>query len=213
MNKVRAGIVGATGMVGQRFLTLLQNHPYFEVTALAASARSAGKTYEEAVGERWKMTTPMPEQYKKMVVLDAAEGITAEDREILEATRDAQHILVVNKADLCDKLPQLEKERVIAVSAKTGQGLDALEAAVAEMFRTGSLQPGEAVLTRTRHRDAVRQAMLAIGEARGVLEMGFPLDMATGGLRAAWHALGEVTGGTVDEDVIDRIFEKFCLGK
>jgi len=148
-----------------------------------------------------------------LVVLDAAEGITAEDREILEATRDAQHILVVNKADLCDKLPQLEKERVIAVSAKTGQGLDALEAAVAEMFRTGSLQPGEAVLTRTRHRDAVRQAMLAIGEARGVLEMGFPLDMATGGLRAAWHALGEVTGGTVDEDVIDRIFEKFCLGK
>ena len=148
-----------------------------------------------------------------LVVLDAAEGITAEDREILEATRDAQRILVVNKADLCDKLPQLEKERVIAVSAKTGQGLDVLEAAVAEMFRTGSLQPGEAVLTRTRHRDAVRQAMLAIGEARGVLEMGFPLDMATGGLRAAWHALGEVTGGTVDEDVIDRIFEKFCLGK
>ena len=59
-------------MVGQRFLTLLDNHPYFEVTALAASSRSAGKTYEEAVGARWKMKTPMPEQYKKMVVIDAA---------------------------------------------------------------------------------------------------------------------------------------------
>ena len=72
MNKMKVGVIGATGMVGQRFLTLLENHPYFEVTTLAASARSAGKTYEEAVGDRWKMTTPMPEQYKKMTVLDAA---------------------------------------------------------------------------------------------------------------------------------------------
>lgn len=69
---MKVGVVGATGMVGQRFLTLLDNHPYFEVTALAASSRSAGKTYEEAVGARWKMKTPMPEQYKKMVVIDAA---------------------------------------------------------------------------------------------------------------------------------------------
>ncbi len=72
MEKMKVGVVGATGMVGQRFLTLLENHPYFEVAALAASARSAGKTYEEAVGARWKMKTPMPEKYKKMPVLDAA---------------------------------------------------------------------------------------------------------------------------------------------
>ena len=72
MEKMRVGVVGATGMVGQRFLTLLEEHPYFEVVALAASARSAGRTYEEAVGERWKMKTPMPEKYKKMVVIDAA---------------------------------------------------------------------------------------------------------------------------------------------
>ena len=72
MNKMKVGVIGATGMVGQRFLTLLEDHPYFEVAVLAASARSAGKTYEEAVGDRWKMATPMPEQYKKMVVVDAA---------------------------------------------------------------------------------------------------------------------------------------------
>jgi len=72
MNKMKVGVIGATGMVGQRFLTLLDDHPYFEVTTLAASARSAGKTYEEAVGDRWKMTVPMPEKYKKMVVLDAS---------------------------------------------------------------------------------------------------------------------------------------------
>ena len=72
MEKMKVGVVGATGMVGQRFLTLLEDHPYFEVNALAASARSAGKTYEEAVGSRWKMKTAMPEKYKKMMVLDAA---------------------------------------------------------------------------------------------------------------------------------------------
>ena len=69
--KKRVGIVGATGMVGQRFLTLLENHPYFEVTALAASSRSANKTYIEAVGERWKMSTPIPEEYKNMTIIDA----------------------------------------------------------------------------------------------------------------------------------------------
>ena len=52
--KLRVGILGATGMVGQRFISLLENHPWFEVTTLAASPRSAGKTYEEAVGGRWK---------------------------------------------------------------------------------------------------------------------------------------------------------------
>ena len=71
MEKMKVGVVGATGMVGQRFLTLLENHPYFEVVVLAASARSAGKTYREAVGERWKMITPMPEKYADMVIYDA----------------------------------------------------------------------------------------------------------------------------------------------
>ena len=68
--KFRVGILGATGMVGQRFISLLENHPWFEVVTLAASPRSAGKTYEEAVGGRWKMDTPMPEAVKKLVVMN-----------------------------------------------------------------------------------------------------------------------------------------------
>ena len=68
--KLRVGVLGATGMVGQRFVSLLENHPWFEVAAVAASPRSAGKTYEEAVGGRWKMQSPMPEAVKKMVVLN-----------------------------------------------------------------------------------------------------------------------------------------------
>ncbi|MCD7737123.1 MAG: aspartate-semialdehyde dehydrogenase, partial [Lachnospiraceae bacterium] len=71
--KLRVGILGATGMVGQRFISLLENHPWFEVVTVAASPRSAGKTYEEAVGGRWKMTTPMPEAVKKLIVMNVNE--------------------------------------------------------------------------------------------------------------------------------------------
>ena len=70
--KLKVGILGGTGMVGQRFISLLENHPWFEVVAIAASPRSAGKTYEEAIGGRWKMTTPMPEKVKKIVVQDVS---------------------------------------------------------------------------------------------------------------------------------------------
>ena len=71
--KLRVGILGGTGMVGQRFISLLEDHPWFEVTTIAASPRSAGKTYEEAVGGRWKMTAPMPERVKKLVVMNVNE--------------------------------------------------------------------------------------------------------------------------------------------
>jgi aspartate-semialdehyde dehydrogenase len=69
-DKLKVGILGGTGMVGQRFIALLENHPWFEVTTIAASPRSAGKTYEEAVGDRWKMDTPMPEAVKNIVVMN-----------------------------------------------------------------------------------------------------------------------------------------------
>ena len=82
MQKYKVGIIGATGMVGQRFITLLADHPWFEIHALAASARSAGMTYEEAVGSRWAMKTPIPEKVAKMVVMDASD--------------------VKNVSDLCD---------------------------------------------------------------------------------------------------------------
>ena len=71
MSKLRCGIVGATGMVGQRFITLIENHPYFELTALIASPSSAGKTYGEAVKGRWMMNTPVSDKVASMVVLNA----------------------------------------------------------------------------------------------------------------------------------------------
>ncbi len=75
MKQFNVGIIGATGMVGQRFATLLENHPWFNVKVLAASPRSAGKTYEEVAGERWKMAVPMPEAMKDMILMDATADI------------------------------------------------------------------------------------------------------------------------------------------
>lgn len=75
MKQYKVGIIGATGMVGQRFATLLENHPWFHVAALAASPRSAGKTYEEAVGNRWAMQKPMPESMKQMILFDATADV------------------------------------------------------------------------------------------------------------------------------------------
>ena len=71
--KLRVGVLGAPGMVGQRFISLLENHPWYEVVTVAASPRSAGRTYEEAVGDRWKMATPMPEAVKQLVVMNVNE--------------------------------------------------------------------------------------------------------------------------------------------
>jgi len=71
MEKYKVGIIGGTGMVGQRFVTLMENHPWFQLTVIAASPRSAGKTYEEAVSNRWAMAKPIPEEAKQIIVMDA----------------------------------------------------------------------------------------------------------------------------------------------
>jgi aspartate-semialdehyde dehydrogenase len=82
MEKFKVGIIGGTGMVGQRFVSLIENHPWFELKIIAASARSAGKTYEEAVGSRWAMNTPMPEKYKKIIVKNAVEDMSEITKEV-----------------------------------------------------------------------------------------------------------------------------------
>ncbi|MBQ3913415.1 MAG: aspartate-semialdehyde dehydrogenase [Lachnospiraceae bacterium] len=98
MAKLKAAVLGATGMVGQRFIQLLENHPWFEVAVVAASPRSAGKTYAEAVGDRWKMDTPMPEAVKNMIVMNVNE---------VEA--------VAAKVDFCFSAVDMTKDEIRAI--------------------------------------------------------------------------------------------------
>ena len=102
MKQYKVGIIGCTGMVGQRFITLMENHPWFQLTALAASARSAGKTYEEAVEGRWALDIPLPEEAKKLVVLDA------------EADAEKMAALV----DFCFCAVDMKKEDIRALEEK-----------------------------------------------------------------------------------------------
>ncbi len=82
MKKYKVGVIGGTGMVGQRFVALMENHPWFDLSVIAASERSAGKTYEEAVGKRWAMPTPMPEGAKKLIVKNATADMAEIAKEV-----------------------------------------------------------------------------------------------------------------------------------
>lgn len=94
MNKLKVGVIGGTGMVGQRFVSLLSKHPWFQLTAIAASARSAGKTYAEAVGDRWALDVPMPETAKNIIVQSAVD-----DKEAIAASVDFVFSAVDMKKD------------------------------------------------------------------------------------------------------------------
>ena len=102
MNQYKVGIIGGTGMVGQRFITLMENHPWFQLTAIAASGRSAGKPYEEAVQGRWAMTTPIPEEAKKLAVLDA----------------DADAEKLAGMVDFCFCAVDMKKEEIRALEER-----------------------------------------------------------------------------------------------
>ena len=110
MNKYKVGIIGATGMVGQRFVTLMEGHPWFDVAVMAASASSAGKSYEMAVANRWAMTTPIPEYAREMVVMDAAnvEEIASKVDFVFSATRRG-----------VDKLRTLDEKRTQGAAKTT----------------------------------------------------------------------------------------------
>lgn len=119
-------------------------------------------------------------------------------------------VLVVNKADLPQRA-ELNTGGAVSVSAATGQGLDKLEAAIIE--RIGIPEPDETLLSNARHAHAVRRALEGVTEAQNALDGGFPADVALGELDIALGALSELTGRTVNEEVLEQIFSKFCVGK
>ncbi len=102
MKQYKVGVIGCTGMVGQRFITLLENHPWFQLTAVAASARSAGKTYEEAAAPRWAMDAPIPEEAKGLVILDA----------------EADAAKLAEQVDFCFCAVDMKKEEIRALEEK-----------------------------------------------------------------------------------------------
>lgn len=151
-----------------------------------------------------------------IAVFDGTREFDAEDREVLETARsDEKFIAVVNKSDLPEThMPkELENEDVCVLSAKTGEGVGKLESRIREMFSAGAKIPAGEVLTNARHADAVARALEAICSAKMAMESGITPDAVLTEVEAAMEALGELTGRAIREDITDRIFSRFCVGK
>ena len=150
-------------------------------------------------------------------VLDASRPFDTEDAEIAELIQDKKVILLINKADLVTgiKVPEeLSHLPVIEISAKTGLGIEALSAQLEAMFRLGEVaEKHEAAIINMRHKQAISAAISELDSALSALQNGVPLDFLSVDLRNAIGLLGEITGQTVSDEIIDEIFSRFCLGK
>lgn len=155
-------------------------------------------------------------------VLDGSVPLTEEDFQILARTRDKHRVVVINKTDLprvwttADLPPaDLEGAKIVEISLLEGE-LEPLIDAVLDLIMQGSIREGtssQAIITRARHKAALEAAKADLEQALATLEQGLPLDLISVGLQGALEHLGEITGETVRENIIDRIFAQFCIGK
>lgn len=194
-----------------------------EVVSMGGVAVKFGDTagLREGEGEAEKMGIEMARNYVKnadfcLVVLDSSR-VEAEDREILDFVQDKPHLVVLNKNDIAHFSGDFAAP-CVHLSAASGEGLEELEAAILalldSMLEGDSLRRADAVrLTNTRQRDAAVKARESAGLALSTIENGFPPDLTAVDLENAAAALGEIVGLSVSDEVISRIFEKFCLGK
>lgn len=151
-----------------------------------------------------------------LYVVEAPQGLTREDREILKDIGREKIILIVNKIDLGERaeIHGAEGMQRGDVSALTGEGLDTLEDLIVGVVTGGRAGSPESVLvSRARHEDAIRRARGHLEDFLSSVGAGLPADLLSVDVRDAWEALGEITGSTVTEDLLDRIFRDFCIGK
>jgi len=153
-----------------------------------------------------------------IVVLDRSEPMSAEDERVLQATAARPRVIAVNKCDLPARwlrraLAPAQKQSAIEVSAKTGAGIPELRQHLARVFEVEAVHTDEPVLTLVRHRDALAKALEAVGMARRGLASGDTIDVVAVDIQEALEQIGEITGAVTSEDVLDRIFREFCIGK
>jgi len=156
-----------------------------------------------------------------LCVVDGSSRLEEEDVSLLEQVRGKTAVLVANKSDLGLAVTEAEYRQwlpntpIVTISALTGQGLAELEEVlVAQMIQGGIDLTGDSlVVTRARHKQALKEAKASLGEACRTLNQGLPMDLVAVDIRGAAESLGEVTGDTVRDEVINRIFADFCIGK
>lgn len=153
-----------------------------------------------------------------VLMLDLSRELDDEDKEIINYMRDKKHIVILNKVDLDGKLNvealnDIDGNNIIRISAKTGEGIEILKEKIKSLVFSGEVNATEVMITNTRHKDALFKAREKCLAALNTLELGISLDCASIDARGAWINLGEITGDTLEEDIIDKIFSEFCIGK
>lgn len=153
-----------------------------------------------------------------ILLLDSSRELTSEDRDIIEIIEGKKYIVLLNKSDLGGKIDikeieGLEPEYVINTSVVQGFGIDRLKEAIVKLFFHGEIKGSELVITNMRHKEAMMAAKSSCLQAIDALRGTSSIDLASIDIRNAWYSLGQITGDTMEEDIIDKIFSEFCLGK
>lgn len=153
-----------------------------------------------------------------ILMLDSNSGLTEEDKEIINHVRDKKYMVLLNKSDLDNNLTEedlnfLECDNVFKISAKTGNGIDVVKSKIRDLFFKGEITTNNVIVTNNRHKEALFRAYESINSAIEALKNTFAIDLASIDIRNAWTFLGEITGDSLEENIIDKIFKDFCLGK
>ena len=152
-----------------------------------------------------------------MLVLDSSESLTDNDRELISRLRDKRYIVLINKSDLAQKLDTAELgelQNVLYISAKSGQGLDEIRETIREMFFKNEIDfNNQLYITNARHKAALVRAAESLGRVRESIGAGVGEDFYTIDMMAAYESLGEIIGETLEDDLADKIFKDFCMGK
>ena len=153
-----------------------------------------------------------------VLILDSSSELTDEDRDIISFIKGKKYIVLLNKSDLNEKInikeiDELESEYVISTSVTQGFGIDQLKEAIVKLFFHGEIKSNELVITNMRHKEAMMAANSSCIQAIEALSSTSAIDLASIDIRNAWYSLGQITGDTMEENIIDKIFSEFCLGK
>ena len=149
-----------------------------------------------------------------LLVLNNNEELTEYDKEILDNVKDKKHIIIINKIDLEPKIEEIKDNNIIKISALNNKGIEELKNKITEMYNLEEIESKDATyLTNARGLSLLRQAEEVIKEVNKGINNQEPIDMIEIDLKRIWELLGEITGETYQEELINQLFSQFCLGK
>ncbi len=156
-----------------------------------------------------------------LLLIDNSEELTAEDRELLEATKDKQRIVILNKTDLPNKVDRSElkklvgSDKLIETSIVKNEGMNQLGETISKMFFEEGIENNQnsVMVTNARHIGLLHQADDALGDVLKGIAAGMPVDLVQIDMTRCWDLLGEITGDSYQDELLDQLFSQFCLGK